>query len=109
MPSISIGTELLLVSKDTMKDALVIITQLVLYTLNNHGHIRSLKHKVNHLIHHQHKEIGGRLNSEKENSSEDPWHNWHKSEEESGTQLLLEYSGKDKRTPHCIHWVQWWW
>ena len=39
---------------------------------------------------HQHKEIGGRLNSEKENSpqEEDPWQNWHKPEKAFGIEIV---------------------
>ena len=41
-----------------------------------------------HCERHKYEEISGRINSEKENScEEDLWHNWHKSEKASGTEV----------------------
>ena len=47
---------------------------------------------------HQHKATSGRLNPEKENSPEDPWHN---PERNLGLRLLLQHSGETNNTSHC--------
>ena len=49
---------------------------------------------------HQHKEIGWRLKSEKENSPvEDPWHIWHKPDKTSGTRGVDANQWQDQQHP----------